>query len=535
MKKQNLFLVISTLGVAFFLLIEFLISIAFAAEKYPNPRYPAYLKPPKSVEDLMPAAREAVRQTAGKTPLGLAKSGQHIGVISTYGGDLMVKQALVRAYAERGVTADFLWHSEALGYTDEEFKALGRWVTGGEGYREILNFRGDGAETGTPLMALFPKNLQEELFIRPPSGSSQNVGPALPALLNKHPEWDGFFAGEGGPYAKVMESVKPGSSKKFWGYVGYVTYVDLVSKVPYFPSDLQTLVEQRILQPIPFVSKGTFTDPEGTDISWSVTPEQAKKWYNGGDHPENHIFIYPNGWECIDMKGVIAGCSNHSGFHPRMEVYIDKGMIQRIEGGGKAGEVNRFALYHPKLSQYSAYKYPNAPSPGHWYVYHDGFGISPKYVRDYDQFIAGRRHSPNTAERNRAGTQHFGFGYDSRDKADVKYAMENKLPNTHLWHIHNYFTTVKWQLRDTGEWITVSDKGFLPIFDDKEVRALAAKYGDPDKIFQYDWIPEIPGINVKGDYQKDYGSDPWKYIMKGWEEIKAGTYRYFVKDYKMLK
>ncbi|HXF74613.1 MAG TPA: hypothetical protein VNN13_00830, partial [Methylomirabilota bacterium] len=42
-------------------------SVAGAAEgsKYPPPRFPSYLKPPKSIDDIMPFARAAVRQTGG--------------------------------------------------------------------------------------------------------------------------------------------------------------------------------------------------------------------------------------------------------------------------------------------------------------------------------------------------------------------------------------------------------------------------------------------------------------------------------------
>ncbi|MBI4463886.1 MAG: hypothetical protein HY647_04200, partial [Acidobacteria bacterium] len=45
-------------------------------------------------------------------------------------------------------------------------------------------------------------------------------------------------------------------------------------------------------------------------------------------------------------------------------------------------------------------------------------------------------------------------------------------------------------------------------------RQEAAKYGDPDELLVEDWIPAIPGINVPGDYSKDYGSDPAAYFRK---------------------
>ena len=56
-------------------LLAFLISLTSAgylpaAEKssYPPPRFPSYLKPPKSIDEVLPFARAAVRQTGGRTP-----------------------------------------------------------------------------------------------------------------------------------------------------------------------------------------------------------------------------------------------------------------------------------------------------------------------------------------------------------------------------------------------------------------------------------------------------------------------------------
>ena len=42
----------------------------------PAPAFPSYLKKPNSVEELMPQARAAARQTGGRTPLGLALPGK---------------------------------------------------------------------------------------------------------------------------------------------------------------------------------------------------------------------------------------------------------------------------------------------------------------------------------------------------------------------------------------------------------------------------------------------------------------------------
>src|SRR5262245_62516919 len=80
-------------------------SIGSTAEsvKYPAPRFPSYVRPPKSIEDVMPFARAAVRQTGGRTPLGLVEQGQTVVIFTEPAADEMVMQAIKRAYEERGV------------------------------------------------------------------------------------------------------------------------------------------------------------------------------------------------------------------------------------------------------------------------------------------------------------------------------------------------------------------------------------------------------------------------------------------------
>ena len=52
--------------------------------KYPAPRFPSYLRPPKSIDDVMPFALAAVRQTGGRTPLGLVEN--HLSAFLVAGG-----------------------------------------------------------------------------------------------------------------------------------------------------------------------------------------------------------------------------------------------------------------------------------------------------------------------------------------------------------------------------------------------------------------------------------------------------------------
>src|SRR5205807_9908743 len=90
----------STVTLLSSLLLLMVLSPLDAAEthKYPAPRFPSYVKPPKSIDDIMPFARAAVRQTGGRTPLGLVEKGTLIGLVTEAVADDTVLQAIVRAY-----------------------------------------------------------------------------------------------------------------------------------------------------------------------------------------------------------------------------------------------------------------------------------------------------------------------------------------------------------------------------------------------------------------------------------------------------
>ncbi|HEX2928494.1 MAG TPA: hypothetical protein VHV54_02185, partial [Candidatus Binatia bacterium] len=63
------------------------VSEAAESKKYPAPRFPSYLRPPKSIDDIMPFARAAVRQTGGRTPLGLVEKGTAALIVAEVGAD----------------------------------------------------------------------------------------------------------------------------------------------------------------------------------------------------------------------------------------------------------------------------------------------------------------------------------------------------------------------------------------------------------------------------------------------------------------
>jgi hypothetical protein len=108
----------------------------------------------------------------------------------------------------------------------------------------------------------------------------------------------------------------------------------------------------------------------------------------------------------------------------------------------------------------------------------------------------------------RSGVIHIGFGTIISSMAE-RIAARQGLPVGH-WHLHLYFPTVTLEMQGDNE--TIIENGRLCALDDPEIRKMAAKYGDADLWLDESWIPAVPGLNVQGDYWRDYGRDPMKWV-----------------------
>ena len=491
---------------------------------YPQPRYPRYLVNPNT-DDLLNAARVAVSQPTGRAPLGKMQSGQTVYVFLQWPQDMEVWEAIRQAWAEKGVEAHGVSFGEVLGMSKEEFDETSNQnaAHGNEAWKELGNFREE-------YRAYFPESVQKEFG---QAFSSEYFRKHMPAYLDEHPEIRNFYAGSGGG-GFWTQALGEKHADKFQGNFIFTRPVDLLSKAAEFPADVWNLVDEKTLRPIPFISEVTFQDPEGTNLAWTLTPEESSIWSrNSGS--SNHIYVYPSPLHSsIQEGGVLAAHANHTGIFPTMTVHLDRyGAIERIEGGERVAEMFNILLNDPAFQDV---KFPKAPAPGYWFFRQDGFATNPKFIRSIPALIEGEPFLPNASERNRAGIQHLAFAYDSVDPEDISYANQRGIPlgeGQHNFHMHVYFPTAQWKLRDTGEWLTVAEKGHVTMFDDPEVRALAASYGDPDLLFRYEWNPSIPGVNVGGEYEKDFAQDPWNWIMAEWEQIQAGAYEYFVEDYSL--
>ncbi len=501
---------------------------AKAELSYPPPRYPRYLVN-FTDEDLLKAARFAVRQPTGRCPLGKVQAGQDVHVLIEFGQDMRVWEALAKAWAENGVKAHPLFIWDVMGITKQDYykRMESSVVHGNEAWKEA------GVFLRADYRKYYPPEIQKQFG--DPIVDFQIIDPYLNRYLDKHPEIKHIFGANGGGVFFVLWQA-PQHKNKFEGNFIYYRTVDLLTKAAEFPADVWNLVDEKILRPIPFVAEVTYQDPEGTHLHWMVSPEQAQFW-SKNTGASNHIYVYPSPLHAtMEDGGVLAAHANHTGIYPTMTVRLDKnGAILNIAGGGRLGELFQMLVNDPRFKEA---KFPKAPGPGYWFFRQDGFATNPKFVRSLPALIEGESFLPNASERNRAGIQHLAFSYDSTDPADLAYAKQRDLPlgqGQHDFHMHNYFPTIKWKLRDTGEWITIADKGMVKMYDDPEIRALAARYGDPELIFRYEWIPSLPGINVAGDYQKDFAPNPWGWLMSEWKRIQDGTYAYFVDDYTLTK
>ncbi len=531
--------------------------------KYPPPRFPSYVRPPKSIEDVMPFARAAVRQTGGRTPLGLVEKGKTVAIFTEPTAEDLIMQAIKKAYEERGVKVQIVPEHQLLGVSKEEalkaVKAL-RWYTSEQGYMEAQRWimeRFSDPEVPKKWLKERRPDLYKALFQREEELSTEqvelgrkfggkNVAQAIVKYLDQHPEVNAVFWRRGGRTV-TRKSIEPHGSK-FYGNFIFDNRYELMNKASTFPGDVWRLAEERVIEPLAWVDRVEVRDPEGTDFAFEVNEKEAQAWAEGA-YQQGHIYMFPhqatgrfpyssvdypsftkkyNPRFLIKVNGVFAGTSNHTGAYPRIEVHLKDGYVKEVKGGGIYGELWREFLKYPKINELT---YPFHDQPGYWWIYEAGMGTNPKFFKRPDENMEGT----NSSERNNAGVIHWGFGLrldhgpdkPIESKEWMDFAKQNGLPNDHWWHIHNLLLAYKVRVRGTkSTWLTLIDKGELTALKSPEIRALASRYGNPDEVLSDDWAPHLPGINAPGRYE-DYAKDPWKTITEVMRKIDAGTYEYF--------
>ncbi len=542
---------------------------------YPEPRFPSYLKPPQSIDEIMPYARTLVRSKSGfqGAGMGLVAAGETVAIVPTAEAEDMVVEAIKRALEERGVKVHILPDYQLVGVSRQDALALRkarRSYTSEQGFMEAAEWIDNQFPDPGPVKKwlkerrpdiydqIFPKARELSVHLKEvwEKLKRDSVGKAIREYLEKHPEVRGVFWGKGGGTG-LRRALHPLQSK-FLGIFTADNRWDVMSAIGSYPSDVWQLAEELTIEPLVYVDKIHATDPEGTDVSCEISEIQAQRWARGA-YQRGHLYMFPNqatgrfGYSVVDypafqkewlprepmalINGVIAGTCGHTGFFPKWEVHFKNGYITEVKGGGLYGELLREFLKYPKINEL-VYPFHNAEHPGFWYLYEVAFGTHPKAFRNPAYMMTGSL----GPERLRSGVIHWGLGirlwHDPdapvESKKWIEFTSAHNLPKDHNFHTHTYFTTYKVHLRNTDKWVTILDRGRLASLDNPEVRALASRYGNPDQILAEDWIPEIPGINAPGRYE-DYAADPWRFAKGTIDKAVAGSYEHFYPPLKAQK
>ncbi len=523
--------------------------------EYPAPRFPSYLKRPKSVDAVMPFARAAVRQTGGRTPLGLVNSGMSILIVTTFEDNEIILEAIKRAAEERGVKVTYVPSYELTGMDKKDALELHRitsapskshdglyeadaWLSRWNPKEVVTNWLKDRRPDLWDALYkdyVIPerlKNAQEE---------SVAAHEGVVKYLDSHPEIGALFMGSGGRVS-AQRRLKH-QYKKFYGNFIFGRIENMMSRYPAYPGDVWVLSEERTIEPLSWTEEAKVFDPEGTDFSFKLPQEDAETWFRGV-YNQGHLFMMPHqasgrfpyavlDYPAIQDKwnppiitkadGTFAGVSNHSGMFPRVEVELKDGYIKEMRGEGPYVEIwQEVYKNYPNIHELT---YPWYPEKGYFWIYEAGTGTNPKFFNYWGE---------PTGERNHSGVIHWGFGVRAMHPPEAPtlpqkwfdWCEENRMPTDHWMHIHNKFLTYEVRIRNTNKWITLINKGRLTALDDPMIRALASRYGDPDDLLVDEWIDEIPGINVPGSYA-EYAKDPRGYFRKMTDKIEDGTYEYF--------
>ncbi len=318
--------------------------------------------------------------------------------------------------------------------------------------------------------------------------------------------------------------------KLLWGFGGpilsdaklkiarmpFITPEMVTSRAHSMPLEVLEAIDQWTWDTLCQAREVRITDPEGTDITYTIRDEiydesharyrddWLEKWVPGNKQMwstflPGHVWGKP--WflsDFEDANGVIAGTMNHIGPYPHAKMAVENSKVVSIEGGGLFGEKLRKLDDETKDLQY-----PGFPGKGLMWLWEASIGTNPKIHRPRHGYLDGW--VCGLYERMRSGVIHLGFGTVVTTDLEREAAAAG-LPVGH-WHIHLYFPTVSLTMGDGSQTLLI-DNGHLKALDAPEVREVAAKHGNPEELLTEDWVPAIPGINLDGDYFRDYATDP---------------------------
>jgi hypothetical protein len=481
---------------------------------YPAPCSPGYKKPAR-IEDCLPQARQLVKKLAASerppflsvAPRFYIREGDRVLIVTLPDQDQYVADAVRQALLEQGAEkVDYIYPRELVGKDPDTYSVE-------DGWKEVVLLK-EGKASGTLIDLV----------------TGLGLGEATGKHLDEHPGYTRVFLDVGGANSRRALG-KHGD--KFGGFWPFNDWEWFIAKGQTFPLQVWGEFEKRIVEMLGEASEVRITDPEGTHLEFSLTAEQAKRWQNyalfAGHLRMNPLYatsgeVRERTGESLDAppvfqeaNGVLAGTSNHCGFYPRIEAYFERDRLVKVKGGGKYGDGIR-----EMMERYRDIQWPGYPDKGYFWFCDTALCTAVGVHRRMSDMFNSFWVYPNLPERTRAGVFHLGFGsrYCRTEKEFNEFAQKHGLPRGHI-HVHNYFATFEVKLRGSTCWEKIVDKGWITALSDPDIRAMASRYGQPEALLKYDWVPPLPGINCEGDYIQDYSSNPVAYLRKRIKENKS--------------
>ena len=399
--------------------------------KAPRPRMPKVARITK-VEQLLPTAREMVSRTAADMYEGVeVKKGQKVLFINDTTADQLVVQALTAAILEKGGHVDTITL---------------------EGFRGLKD----------------PGDILDNMFSN-----------------NWYPKWVWDAANEADivlltAFIKIPHTPLPElSNNPLLDCVE--TTADLIpSEYDAFPVELRDKIGEVSWEKLVDCTKVKWTDLEGTDISMNLTAQDWKQATEfsmkrrGIPYKPDHLNLPA---PCEEMNGVwVASSVTFGGPVPRTTMYIEKGKVVKVAGGGKFGDRLR-----ENFAKYSTLFKSRCPGPGINWITTIGICTHPKARCSpfFDELEGSARVYAWAFGHRRSGVIHTSVG-------------EGMVSTTRIVirHMDTYFNTI---VTDKG---TVIENGHLTALDDPRVREVASKYGNPDELLKEIWIPAVSGVNA---------------------------------------
>lgn len=486
---------------------------------YPKPLYVRY-QTNLNEEQLLFLARQQARHTETRDgSLGNIEPGKKGLLTLKRIQDMKVVEACIKALRERGADAGYIYTDDLLemyGYPrsyaklDEEPDPITqpelRLVIEGIQHYNFPDFAFSDAA-----WSKLPQRSHEIVDDARKRYHARND--ALKKYLDSHAEYDYVFVEwfSGGPMVQEMSNL---FGRKFRNAWRLPTMESLVRQGT-IPQEVWRSLEQKALVMIPWIRHVHITDPEGTDFQFSLTAEDARYWSMGAFYPD-YIRVYPMqsgrwlfrslGVKKVvvpqDARGFIAGTVGHyNTILPHLKLTVERGQVVKAEGGGLQGY-----LMEDIRERFKNVHLPYLPDPGWLYVFQLSMPVNPK---------------------NGARSITWGFGAEIYIPETEKFAAEHKVPITHDFHFENSFPTYEATVTG-GKKEKFIDRGHLVLLDNPEVRAIASKYGETEEILREEGARPIPGINVPGEYWKDYAQNPGQYWAKQREERRSGKSPYVV-------